>query len=131
MSQAELVGHVWAGTASAATPALRAVVPARSVRGSAPLMLGAALAYRWRGAVSLALDAQAQVSLWWRTARCSLELRASGAALEEVALHTAWGRLEASAALETEPRLRIAADLDFYDKISLCVRASTDGHELR
>ncbi|KAG6451154.1 hypothetical protein O3G_MSEX006967, partial [Manduca sexta] len=129
--QAELVGHVWAGTASSPTPALRALVPARAVEGQAPLMLGAVLQYRWRGALALALDAHAQVSLWWRTARCELELRAAAAALEEAALHTAWGRVHAHALQETEPTLRIAADLDFYDKIALCVRASTEEHELR
>ncbi|CAH0720613.1 unnamed protein product, partial [Brenthis ino] len=124
-NQAELLAHVWAGTASEPTPVLRAVRPLGGARAAVVLLGGAPLLYRRDAALALALDAQAQVSLWSRSARTQLSLRAAAAARGEARAASAWGALAAAAALEAEPRLHIAADLDFYDGVSLCVRVST------
>lgn len=129
--QAELVGHVWAGTGSSATPVLRALRPLQEARGSVPLLAGARLHVGWRAALALALDAQAQASLWWRSARAELELRAGAAGQARAALRSAWGELRAAAASRAEPRLRLAADLDFHGAVALCVRARTEAHAAR
>ncbi|XP_052751137.1 microsomal triacylglycerol transfer protein [Galleria mellonella] len=123
--QAELLAHVWAGAGSEPTPALRALLPLRTRAGRAALLAGAALHYRRAAAAALALDAHAQVSLWSRGARAALELRAGGAGGVRAALGAAPGApaLRAHAAWRAEPRLLLAADLDFYDKVALCVRA--------
>lgn len=128
--QAELLGHVWAGTGSTPTPVLRALWVSEDAQRETPLLSGVRVRHRWRAALALALDAHAQVSLWWRTARCQLGLRAGGATLAEAELGTAWGEVRARAALRVEPRLRVAADLDFYDAVSLCVRVATAPHEV-
>ncbi|XP_038222584.1 microsomal triglyceride transfer protein large subunit [Zerene cesonia] len=76
---------------------------------------GGAAARAQRGAVQQARGAGG-------AARAALELRA-GVALEGEALAAAaWGRLRAAERHSLEPRLRIAADLDFYDGVALCVR---------
>ncbi|XP_072945079.1 microsomal triacylglycerol transfer protein [Epargyreus clarus] len=130
--QAELLGHVWAGRGSEPTGVLRAVRELRSRGGLLPLGAGTALRWRQRAALALALDAQAQVSLWSRSARSQLELRAALAAESEARVGAApAAALAAHAALAAEPRLRIAADLDFYDGVALCVRVAVAAHERR
>ncbi|XP_050347431.1 microsomal triacylglycerol transfer protein [Nymphalis io] len=126
--QAELLGHVWAGTGSEPTPVLRALRPAGGAEVALPLLGGAALTYRYEALVSLALDAQAQVSLWSRSARSQLELRGAAVAEGEARVETAWGALTAEAADEAEPSMTISADLDFYDGVELCVRADVAAH---
>ncbi|KAM3959626.1 uncharacterized protein ACR2FA_006277 [Aphomia sociella] len=127
--QAELLGHVWAGAGSEPTPVLRALRPLASLRARAPLVAGAWLRVRRAGAAALALDAAAQVSLWSRGARASLELRAAAAAELRADVRAAGARLAAAATLSAAPRLRLAADLDFYDAVTLCVRAHLDDVE--
>ncbi|XP_047031771.1 microsomal triacylglycerol transfer protein isoform X2 [Helicoverpa zea] len=128
--QAELLGHVWAGTASAPTPALRALLPLHEHAAALPLAAGAwARAHTGAGA-ALALDAAATVSLWWRSARAELAVRAAGAGAARLAVRVRWAALEARAALGAAPRLRLGADLDFYSGVALCVRASSAPHAL-
>lgn len=129
--QAELLGHVWAGAGSEPTPVLRALRPLEDVRAALPLLGGAPLLYRREALLALALDAQAQVSLWSRSARSLLELRAALAARGEARVAAAWGELSAEASDEAEPRLSIAADLDFYDGVQLCVRVDVADYERR
>ncbi|XP_069361210.1 uncharacterized protein Mtp [Maniola hyperantus] len=126
--QAELLGHVWAGTASEPTPALRALRPAPAARAALPLLGGAALRYERAALLAAALDADAQVSLWARTARTRLALRTALTARGHASVRAAWGALDAHADSELEPRLRIDADLDFYDAVALCVRARIEDH---
>ncbi|CAH2079165.1 unnamed protein product, partial [Iphiclides podalirius] len=124
--QAELLGHVWAGRGSSATPALRALLPLQERALRVPLLGAGPLRLRLSRAAALALDAQAQVSLWSRTARAELELRLGAAGEVRAELSGAAGRLSARAAFAAEPRLRVAADLDFYERVALCVRAATE-----
>ncbi|XP_059061644.1 microsomal triacylglycerol transfer protein-like [Achroia grisella] len=125
--RAELLGHVWAGAGSEPTPVLRALRPLRAREARAALVAGAALHWRRRAAAALALDAQAQVSLWSRSARAELELRAAVAGHVSAAAGPLRGWARSSAA----PRLRLAADLDFYDGVTLCVRAHVHAAPLR
>ncbi|XP_022123744.2 microsomal triglyceride transfer protein large subunit [Pieris rapae] len=120
--RAELAAHVWAGTASAPTPALRAILPLASQTRALRLLDGVALRGRLEALSAVALDAHAQVSVWSRSARGGVEARGGVAALASLRAEAAWGELDAVAELELEPRLRIAADLDFYDGVALCVR---------
>ncbi|XP_059045786.1 microsomal triacylglycerol transfer protein-like [Achroia grisella] len=127
VGRAELLGHVWAGAGSEPTPVLRALRPLRALEARAALVAGAALHWRRRAAAALALDAQAQVSLWSRSARAELELRAAVAGHVSAAAGPLRGWARSSAA----PRLRLAADLDFYDGVTLCVRAHVHAAPLR
>lgn len=121
---------MWAGTASAPTPVLRALRVLRERGARVPLQAGVWARATERAALALALDAQAQVSLWWRSARAELQLRAGLAAQAALRVRTQWSELAAHAEVRAEPRLRIAADLDFYSTVALCVRAHTEPHEL-
>ncbi|XP_075980402.1 microsomal triacylglycerol transfer protein [Anticarsia gemmatalis] len=129
--QAELLGHVWAGTASSPTEVLRALRPLAADESDVPLLGGAPLRARRDAGLALALDASAQASLWYRSARAELELRGGVAARVAADLRTAWGELAAEARAAAAPRLRIGADLDFYSGVALCVRARTDECEAR
>lgn len=71
------------------------------------------------------------MSLWYRSARAELALRAGAVLAVRARLAPAWGRLWARAEARAAPRLRIGADLDFYSGVALCVRARTDAHERR
>ncbi|CAB3230183.1 unnamed protein product [Arctia plantaginis] len=129
--QAELLGHVWAGTASTPTAVLRALLPLTALASASPLHAGVRLRTRHSAALQLALDASAHVSLWYRTARGELALRAAAAAYTSATLQTAWGSVTANATTTVAPRLRIGADLDFYSTVALCVRTRTDEHVRR
>ncbi|CAH4030286.1 unnamed protein product [Pieris brassicae] len=120
--RAELAAHVWAGTASAPTPALRAMLLLASRSRALRLLDGVALRGRLEAIAAVALDAHAQVSVWSRSARGGVEARGGVAARALLRAEAAWGEVDAVAELEIEPRLRIAADLDFYDGVALCVR---------
>ncbi|CAD0230282.1 unnamed protein product [Spodoptera littoralis] len=120
--QAELLGHVWAATASAPTPVLRALW-ARGRAGRLALQAGLWARGRAGAAASLALDAHATLSLWTRSARAALALRAAVAAEARVSVR-GWARLAGAARAELAPRLRVGADLDFYSGVALCVRAA-------
>ncbi|KAJ8714786.1 hypothetical protein PYW08_004767 [Mythimna loreyi] len=126
--QAELLGHVWAGTASSPTPVLRALRPLLDERAAVPLLGGVWAQVSARAALALALDAQAQVSLWWRSARAALALRSALAARADASVRTAWSELRARADVRVAPRLRIGADLDFYSGVALCVRVGAAPH---
>ncbi|CAG9565106.1 unnamed protein product [Danaus chrysippus] len=125
--QGELLGHVWAGTASEPTAVLRAARTVSAAGLALPLLDGAALRLERDALQLLALDAAAQVSLWSRSARSQMGL--------SVALEAAWGArvlaagatLTARGWLRGAPRMAIEADLDFYDGNVLCVRVYTTG----
>ncbi|CAK1550297.1 unnamed protein product [Leptosia nina] len=127
--QTELLARVWAGTASEPTRVVRALRPLPAVIRTLRLLDGSALYARNAALLSIALDAHAQVSLWSRSARAGLEARCGLAARGEMVISSAWGSLSGSADLSLEPRLRIAADLDFYNGVSLCVRVRMPEHE--
>ncbi|CAG4944760.1 unnamed protein product [Parnassius apollo] len=63
MLHAELLGHVWAGTGSTATPVLRALLPLGERAAAVPLLGAATLHVRAGAALSLALDAQVCAAL--------------------------------------------------------------------
>ncbi|KAL0870825.1 hypothetical protein ABMA27_004672 [Loxostege sticticalis] len=127
--QGELLGHVWAGTGSSPTPVLRAIRPLPPLDTRVPLSAGVVVHATRQVAFSVALDAHATVSLWSRSARSGLEFRAGAAGEALLSLQTAWGRAAARSTAGAEPALRIAADLDFYDAIALCVRVRLDEYE--
>lgn len=129
--QAELLGHVWAGTGSTPTAVVRAARRAHSRRGAVPLAGGCWARVRTEAATALALDAHVAVSLWQRTARGALGLRAALVAQAEANVRTQWARLEARRELALEPRLRVALALDFYSGVSVCVRAAIPEHAVR
>ncbi|XP_068618000.1 microsomal triacylglycerol transfer protein [Battus philenor] len=129
--QAELLGHVWAGTGSSPTPVLRAILPLGAHASRVALLGAGTLHFYNEAALALALDAQAQVSLWSRTARAELELRVGVAGGVRALLPLAAGTLRARSEFAAEPRLRVAIDLDFYERVALCVRVATDDYELR
>ncbi|XP_045537340.1 microsomal triacylglycerol transfer protein [Papilio machaon] len=129
--QAQLLGHVWSGTGSTPTPVLRALQPLSTRSSTLPLLAAGVLHVHCDSAIALALDAQAQVSLWSRTALSELELRVGAVGGVRGELRLVGGALRAHAHHTAEPRLRVAAHLDFYDRMALCVKVSTEDHVRR
>ncbi|KAJ2945346.1 hypothetical protein O0L34_g146 [Tuta absoluta] len=127
-SQAELLGLVWSGAGSTPTPVLRAALPLTARAVTLPLLGGVTARLQAAAAAALALDAHAAVSLWSRTATAKLDTRAAAAAEARASVSAPWGALAVRASAHAPASLRIAADLDFYDKVSLCVRAHVDDH---
>ncbi|GBP46681.1 hypothetical protein EVAR_86933_1 [Eumeta japonica] len=121
-SQAELLGHVWAGTAS---EPVTVVAIARAFHAAPPAMLplltGGTLIWEARSALALRLDAQLQVSLWNRVAQTLVELRAGGAVELKLETHTVGLVLRAEGTGGAEPALDVDANIDFYDRPTLCV----------
>ncbi|CAK1586575.1 unnamed protein product [Parnassius mnemosyne] len=130
--QAELLGHVWAGTGSTATPVLRALLPLGERAAAVPLLGAAPLRVRAGAALSLALDAQAQVSMWSRTALAELALRLGAAgdvrAAVRGAARGAGYELTARAQYSAEPRLHVRVHVDAHQPAALCVRLHTDDY---
>lgn len=67
--QGELMGHVWSGTASEATPAYTATTILHDHEEVIRLQNGAAFALNVLGAVSIDLNGQVQLSLWNKNAQ--------------------------------------------------------------
>lgn len=122
---------MWAGTASTPTAVIRAILPLTALSSAAPLHAGVRLRTHHSASLQLALDASAHVSVWYRTARGELSLRAAAVAYTSALLQTAWGSVTANSTTTVAPRLRIGTDLDFYSNIALCVRTRTDEHVRR
>ncbi|XP_063365828.1 microsomal triacylglycerol transfer protein [Cydia amplana] len=99
-------------------------IPRGHVTHHYALQAGLVLRGSVQQALALAQDAQAQVSLWGRTARAGLALRGAGVEAWSLRLRTEWGGVTAQARAEIEPELTIAAALDFYDKPQLCVHTA-------
>ncbi|XP_063537583.1 uncharacterized protein LOC134746941 [Cydia strobilella] len=112
-----VAGHV--GHGCLPTP-----IPRGHVTHHYALQAGLVLRGRVQQALALAQDAQAQVSLWGRTARAGLALRGAGVESRSLRLRTRWGGVTAHAHAHIQPELTIAAALDFYDKPQLCVHTA-------
>lgn len=70
--QGELMGHVWSGTASEATPAYTATTVLHDHEETIRIQNGATLALNVLGAVSIDLNGQVQLSLWNKNAHCQV-----------------------------------------------------------
>lgn len=70
--QGELMGHVWSGTASEATPAYTAASVLQDHQESIRLHNGATVTLNVLGAISIDLNGQIQLSLWNKNAHCQV-----------------------------------------------------------
>lgn len=70
--QSELMGHVWSGTASEATPAYTATSVLHDHHETIRLQNGAIVNVNVLGAVSIDLNGQVQMSLWNKNAHCQV-----------------------------------------------------------
>lgn len=70
--QGELMGHVWSGTASEATPAYTASSILHDHQETIRLQNGATVTLTVLGAVSIDLNGQIQLSIWNKNAHCQV-----------------------------------------------------------
>lgn len=70
--QGELMGHVWSGTASEATPAYTATSVLQDHYETIRLQNGAFVNLNVLGAISIDLNGQIQMSLWNKNAHCQI-----------------------------------------------------------
>lgn len=71
--QGELMGHVFSGTASEPTPAYTATTLLHDHEEILRLQNGASLRINALGALSIDLNGQVQLSLWYKTAHCQVD----------------------------------------------------------
>lgn len=72
-SQSELMGHVWSGTASEKTPAYQGITLLQDHQQMVPLQNGAVIDLSIKGAISVDLNGQIEISLWSRNANTKVE----------------------------------------------------------
>ncbi|XP_030382921.1 microsomal triglyceride transfer protein large subunit [Scaptodrosophila lebanonensis] len=120
--QAELMGHVWGGSASDSTPAYQATTLVQDHEQYIILASGASLHWRLLGARSVDLNGKVGFSLWNRNAQTEIQQNTGSAVWGHIAVGFTYAKLVQDFTLTHEPKLSLQADLDFYSSIKLCMQ---------
>ncbi|KAK7870894.1 hypothetical protein R5R35_005486 [Gryllus longicercus] len=129
--QGELMGHVWSGTGSERTPAFQVLTLLQDHQQSIPLQCGFVAELTLTGAASFDLAGQIQLSLWNRNAQSLVEKNVALLLQGLLRVDSSFVRSQVEFNVATEPRLELSSDVDFYDKVALCMQLRQPDAELR
>lgn len=118
----ELMGHVWSGTASEATPAYQATTLLQDNEERFPLQNGAIVKLSTLGAISIDLNGQVTMSIWGRNAQSKVEQNTGIAVTGSLSLDTSFVSLNVHFNVGQEPQLHLSSDLDFSSDNTLCMQ---------
>uniref|UniRef100_A0A1A9WL31 Vitellogenin domain-containing protein n=1 Tax=Glossina brevipalpis TaxID=37001 RepID=A0A1A9WL31_9MUSC len=120
--QAELMGHVWKGTASQPTPALQANTLTQDVEHYVMLASGATAYMRVIGFRSIDLYGKVELSLWNRNAQTEIMQKTAASVHGIMKVGFTYAQLTNEFMLSYEPKISLLADLDFYSGVKLCIQ---------
>uniref|UniRef100_A0A1B0AUP2 Vitellogenin domain-containing protein n=1 Tax=Glossina palpalis gambiensis TaxID=67801 RepID=A0A1B0AUP2_9MUSC len=120
--QAELMGHVWKGTASEPTPALQATTLTQDFEHYIILASGATAYMRVIGFRSIDLYGKVELSLWNRNAQTEIMQNTAAAVHGIMKVGFTYAQVSNEFMFSYEPRISLLADLDFYSGIKLCIQ---------
>lgn len=118
----ELMGHVWSGTASEATPAYQATTMLQDNEERFPLQNGGIVKLSTLGALSIDLNGQVTMSIWGRNAHSKVEQNTGIALTGSLSLDTSFVSLNVKFDVAQEPQLHLSSDLDFSSDVALCMQ---------
>lgn len=118
----ELMGHVWSGTASEATPAYQATTLLQDNEERFPLQNGGVVRLSTLGAISVDLNGQVTMSLWGRNAHSKVEQNTGITVAGSLSLSTSFVSLTVDFNVGQEPQLHLTSDLDFSSDNRLCMQ---------
>ena len=149
--QGELMGHIWSGTASEATPAYTAITLLHDHRQTVRMQNGADLRIDALGANSVDLNGQVQFSLWNKNAKCQVDNKyafssrlffkkshiilfnySAGYAIEgTLIINARFISLKSQFTITQEPKLKLVSDSEFSSEVMLCIQLSQPDTILR
>ncbi|XP_067622983.1 microsomal triacylglycerol transfer protein [Eurosta solidaginis] len=121
-SKAELMGHVWSGTAQDPTPAFQATILSEDHEHYVILASGATVYMRVVGTRSVDLRGMADISLWNRNVYTQINQTTGAAIVGHMVAGFTYAKVENKFTVTSEPRIVLQADLDFYSGIKLCLK---------
>lgn len=122
--QGELMGHVWAGTASEKTPAYQALIMLQDHLEYIRLGSGFIAQLENRGALSFDLSGQMEISIWNRNAKSLIQKSTAILTTGTIKVDTDFVKSLVEFVASIEPQLNIQTDIDFSSNINLCMRVS-------
>ncbi|XP_050078974.1 microsomal triacylglycerol transfer protein [Anopheles maculipalpis] len=118
----ELMGHVWSGTASEATPAYQAITLLQDNEERFSSHNGVTLALRATGAISIDLNGQVTMSLWGRNAQSKVEQNTGISMIGRLSFDASFATVDVRFSAEQEPQLHLTSALDFSGDPALCMQ---------
>ncbi|XP_052897593.1 microsomal triacylglycerol transfer protein [Anopheles moucheti] len=118
----ELMGHVWSGTASEATPAYQAITLLQDSEERFASNNGVTLILSSTGAISIDLNGQVTMSLWGRNAQSKVEQNTGISMTGRLSFDTPFTTVNVRFSIEQEPQLHLTSVLDFSGDPALCMQ---------
>ncbi|KAL7043314.1 hypothetical protein ACKWTF_001447 [Chironomus riparius] len=120
--QGELMGHVWSGTASEPTSAYQGITLLQDHKQMFVLNNGALLDYSTLGAMSMDLNGQFTISLWYKNANSVVLQNIGLALLSSVKISSPIVSAEVQTSLSQEPQINLSSKIDFSSKTVMCLQ---------
>ena len=131
----ELMGHVWSGTASEPTSAFKGNILVSDYYQSASLINGFLVEQQLRGALSLDLSGEIQISLWNRNSHSVVHTNGAILFQGSQSIFTSEKLLTSASkqfSFGGETKLDFVTDLDFYSSpFKMCMQLTQPGFLFR
>ncbi|XP_055376548.1 microsomal triacylglycerol transfer protein [Condylostylus longicornis] len=127
----ELMGHVWSGTASEPTTAYKATVIQQDHEEYILLQNGITIYMQIVGAKSIDLNGKIEFSLWNRNAHTEIIKKSGEVILGSLTLGSSFIKIKNEFLTESNPKINVNADVDFYSDIKLCIQLEKPKSSLR
>uniref|UniRef100_A0A6B2EAW6 Putative microsomal triglyceride transfer protein n=1 Tax=Phlebotomus kandelakii TaxID=1109342 RepID=A0A6B2EAW6_9DIPT len=127
----ELMGHVWSGTASELTPAYQATTLLHDHKEIIWLQNGLPVTIDVMGAMSLNLNGQVTISIWYRNAKSRVLQEIGFAVRGRVSINNEYAEIANEFLMLQEPKLDLVSDIDFSGDPKLCMQLAQPNFTLR
>ncbi|XP_050546940.1 microsomal triacylglycerol transfer protein [Daktulosphaira vitifoliae] len=121
-SQGQLMGHVWAGSASERTPVVQGIYQMMEHQEYLSLSSGYIADLNLKGTVSLDIAGQIQMSLWNKNAQSLIEQNGGISINGVFKLNSDVVSTEVEFTLKTEGLMHTYSDAEFAKKVALCMQ---------
>ncbi|XP_070505375.1 microsomal triacylglycerol transfer protein [Chironomus tepperi] len=128
--QGELMGHVWSGTGSEPISAYQGITLLQDHKELFVLNNGAILDYSTLGAMSMDLNGQFTVSLWYKNANSVVLQNIGLALLSTVRISSPIVSAEIQTSLSQEPQINLSSKIDFSSKSVMCLQLTQPNIQL-
>ncbi|XP_059617480.1 microsomal triacylglycerol transfer protein [Phlebotomus argentipes] len=129
--QGELMGHVWSGSASDLTPAYQATTLLHDHKEVIWLQNGMRVTIDVMGAMSLNLNGQVTISIWYRNAKSRVLQEIGFAVTGRVSIENDYAEIGNNFVVLQEPKLDLVSDIDFSSESIICMQLSQPNYVLK
>ncbi|KAG5675253.1 hypothetical protein PVAND_005168 [Polypedilum vanderplanki] len=120
--QAQLMGHVWSGTASEPTSAYQGITMLQDHKQVFALNNGAILDFSSLGAMSMDLNGKIEISLWYKNANIEVVQNMGLALLSTLSVKSPLISSKIELSITQEPQINLASKVDFSSKTAICMQ---------